>query len=164
MNTMTGTGRSRTSRVIRASRETLYRAFLDPEALAVWLAPDTMTGKVHELDARVGGGYRMSLFYRSAADGSGKTADLEDRFTARFVELTPSEKIVESITFDSLDPAFSGAMTMIVTLEPASEGATTVTICFEDIPPGIRPEDNDAGTSQSLAKLAQYVEQRPKSS
>src|SRR5262245_66128594 len=57
---------TRTSRLINASREVLYRAFLDPDALAVWLAPEGMTGKVHEFDGRVGGGYRMSLFYPSS--------------------------------------------------------------------------------------------------
>jgi uncharacterized protein YndB with AHSA1/START domain len=159
----TPTGSSRTSRVIRAPREVLYQAFLDPEALDSWLAPDTMTGKVHEFDGRVGGGYEMSLFYDSADSGAGKTTKMEDRFKSRFEELTPPRRIVQNITFDSPDPAFAGTMTMIVTLEPAQDG-TTVTIAFENIPPGIRPEDNDAGTRQSLAKLARYVEQRPKSS
>lgn len=56
---------TRTSRVIRAPREELYAAFLDPTALADWLPPAKMTGEIHELDARVGGGYRMSLFYAS---------------------------------------------------------------------------------------------------
>src|SRR5215471_9028486 len=55
-------GSTRTSRVIKASREALYRVFTDPAALAVWLAPDQMTAKVHEFDGRVGGGYQMSLF------------------------------------------------------------------------------------------------------
>jgi uncharacterized protein YndB with AHSA1/START domain len=65
---------TRTSRVIKASREALYRAFTDPAALAVWLAPEGMTGKVHEFDGRVGRGYRMSLFYPSSEQVSrGKT-------------------------------------------------------------------------------------------
>jgi uncharacterized protein YndB with AHSA1/START domain len=149
---------TRTSRVIKASREALYRAFTDPAALGVWLAPDEMTGKVHEFDARVGGGYRMSLFYPAAEPGyRGKTAEREDRFTARFVELTPPRRIVQVITFDSTDPAFAGEMTMVVTLE-GTDGGTEVTILCEDIPPGIRPEDNDAGTRSSLEKLARYIE------
>ena len=57
--------KTRTSRVIKASREALYQAFTDPEALAAWMAPEGMTGKVHEFDGRVGGGYSMSLFYPS---------------------------------------------------------------------------------------------------
>jgi uncharacterized protein YndB with AHSA1/START domain len=152
-------GSSRTSRVIKAPRETLYRAFTDPAALAVWLSPGEMTGKVHEFDARVGGGYRMSLFYPpSEQENRGKTSEREDRFTARFVELTPPMRIVQAITFDSEDPAFSGEMTMLVTLDESEDG-TEVTIVFEEIPSGIRPEDNEAGTRSSLEKLARYVEQ-----
>src|SRR5437667_8644012 len=84
---------TRTSRVIKAPREALYRAFTDPAALAAWLSPGEMTGKVHEFDARVGGGYRMSLFYPSSDPGHrGKTSEREDRFTARFVELTPQQE------------------------------------------------------------------------
>jgi uncharacterized protein YndB with AHSA1/START domain len=153
-------GSSRTSRVIKAPREALYRAFTDPAALAVWLSPGEMTGKVHEFDARVGGGYRMSLFYPSSEHANrGKTSEREDRFTARFVELTPPMRIVQAITFDSDDPAFSGEMRMVVTLDESEDG-TEVTFVFEDIPSGIRPEDNEAGTRSSLEKLARYVEQK----
>jgi uncharacterized protein YndB with AHSA1/START domain len=149
---------TRTSRVIEATPEALYQAFTDPAALAIWLAPEGMTGKVHELDLRVGGGYRMSLFYPASEQVyRGKTAEREDRFTARFVELTPPSRIVEAITFDSEDPAFSGEMTMMVTFEE-KEGGTEVTFLFENIPPGIRPEDNDAGTRSTLEKLARYIE------
>jgi uncharacterized protein YndB with AHSA1/START domain len=149
---------TRTSRVIKAPREALYRVFTDPAALAVWLAPEEMRGKVHEFDARVGGGYRMSLFYPPSEQVyRGKTSEREDRFTARFVELTPSIRIVQAITFDSVDPAFSGEMTMVVTLEDR-DGGTEVTILFENIPSGINPEDNEAGTRSSLEKLARYVE------
>jgi uncharacterized protein YndB with AHSA1/START domain len=149
---------TRTSRVIKAPREALYRAFTDPKALAVWLSPEGMTGKVHEFDGRVGGGYRMSLFYPSSEQVyRGKTSERDDRFTPRFVELTPPTRIVEAITFDSTDPAFAGEMTMVVIFEDR-DGGTEVTILFEHIPPGIRPEDNEAGTRSSLAKLACYIE------
>ena len=149
---------TRTSRVIKAPREALYRAFTDPAALVVWQAPAGMTGKVHAFDGRVGGGYRMSLFYPASEQMSrGKTAAREDRFTARFVELTPPTRIVQAIAFDSVDPAFSGEMTMVVTLEER-DGGTEVTIVFEHIPSGIRPEDNEAGCRSSLEKLARYIE------
>lgn len=152
---------TRNSKLIKVPREAVYRAFTDPAALAVWLAPGDMTGEVHSFDGRVGGGYQMSLYYPSTEETSrGKTSEKEDRFTARFVELVPPEKIVQAITFDSDDPAFSGEMTIEVTLA-AKEGGTTVTILFKDIPPGIRPEDNEAGTEMSLEKLARYVESRP---
>jgi uncharacterized protein YndB with AHSA1/START domain len=149
---------TRTSRVIKVPREALYRAFTDPAALAVWLSPGEMTGKVHEFDARVGGGYRISLFYPASEQVSrGKTSEREDRFTARFVELTPPARIVEAISFETVDPAFSGEMTMVVTFED-KDGGTEVTILFEHIPSGIRPEDNEAGSRSSLEKLARYVE------
>lgn len=91
-------GSTQTSRVIKAPREDLYRAFTDPAALAVWLSPGEMTGTVHEFDARVGGGYRMSLYYSSSEQVyRGKTSEREDRFTARFVELTPPTRIVQAI-------------------------------------------------------------------
>jgi uncharacterized protein YndB with AHSA1/START domain len=149
---------TRTSRFIKVPREALYRAFTDPAALAVWLAPGEMTGRIHEFDGQVGGGYTMSLFYPSSEEVyRGKTSEREDRFTARFVELNPPARVVQAISFDSDDPAFSGEMTMVVTLEERDDG-TEVTILFENIPPGIRPEDNDEGTRSSLEKLARYVE------
>lgn len=82
------------SRVIKAPREALYREFTDPAALAAWLSPGEMTGKIHEFDARVSGGYRMSLFYPSSEQVyRGKTSEREDRFAARFMELTPPTRI-----------------------------------------------------------------------
>ena len=151
------TGNSRTSAVIAAPREAVYRAFTDPAALAAWQAPEGMTGVVHEFDGRVGGGYRMSLFYpESDAAPQGKTAEREDRYAARFVELVPPARIVQAITFDTADPAFAGEMTMTVTLAEAA-GETEVTIAFAGLPPGIRPEDNDAGTRSSLANLARFL-------
>lgn len=121
------------------------------------MCPEGMTGKVHEFDGRVGGGYRMSLFYPPSM-GSGKTSEREDRYTARYVELSPPRKVVQTITFDSQDPAFSGEMKMEVALEEKGHETTEVTIAFDDIPPGIRPEDNDAGTRSSLDRLSRYLE------
>lgn len=148
---------TRNSKFIKAPREALYRAFTDPKALAIWLAPGDMTGEVHSFDERVGGGYQMSLYYPASDPTSrGKTSGREDRYTARFVELAPPERIVEAITFDSADPAFAGEMIMEVTLE-AEDGGTLVSIVFKNIPPGIRPEDNEVGTESALEKLARYV-------
>src|SRR5262249_38779303 len=130
----------------------------DPAALAAWQTPGDMTATIHAFDLRAGGGYRMSLFYPATdRPNRGKTPDREDRFTARFLELTPPTRIVQAITFASPDPAFAGEMSMTVTLDDRN-GATDVTITFDGIPPGIRPEDNDAGTRSSLDKLAGYVE------
>lgn len=146
------------SKDIKASAQIIYDAFTNPKALETWQAPGDMTGKVHEFDLREGGGYKMSLFYPDSENRmKGKTSAKEDRFTTRFIKLTPPNKIIEAINFDSSDPNFSGEMIIEVTFEPIHEGIK-VTFLFKNIPPGIRPEDNEAGTISSLEKLAQYVE------
>ena len=146
------------SKIINASPESLYRAFSDPDALEVWLAPGDMTAKVHSFDFKVGGGYRMSLYYAESEKRSrGKSAEREDRFTAKFLELIPAKKIVQAITFDSDTPEFSGEMIMDVSFEAEDKG-TNVTFLFKNIPPGISPEDNEAGTKSTLEKLAQFLE------
>ena len=147
-------------KIIKAPAEVLYKAFTDPSALTVWQAPGKMTGKVHHFDLKVDGGYQMSIFYPpSEVEARGKTSEKEDRFYARFVQLTPNKKIVEAITFDSDNPAFAGEMIMEVTFEPIGV-ETRVTILFEEIPTGINPEDNEIGTQLSLEKLAAYVEKK----
>jgi uncharacterized protein YndB with AHSA1/START domain len=86
---------TRTSRVIRARPEELYAAFLDPTTLVDWLPPAEMTGEIHEFDARVGGGYRMSLFHPpNERSFRGKTSDREDMLNVRFVDLAPPQRIV----------------------------------------------------------------------
>src|SRR6476661_3500499 len=106
-------GSTRNVQWIKAPPEAVYRAFTDPAALAVWLAPGDMTGTIHHFDDRVGGGYQMSLYYpASDTTARGKTSAREDRYSARFVELSPPRRIVEAITFDSSDPAFAGEMIM----------------------------------------------------
>jgi uncharacterized protein YndB with AHSA1/START domain len=153
---------TKNSRDIRASAEVLYQAFTNPKALEVWMAPGEMTGKVHHFDLREGGGYEMSLYYpesEKSPEGKsyGKTGDNEDKYTARFIELKPNEKIALAITFDSADEKNTSEMIMDVTLTPKDKD-TTVTIVFKNIPMGIRPEDNVKGTEMSLEKLAKYVE------
>jgi uncharacterized protein YndB with AHSA1/START domain len=118
---------TRTSRIIKARPEELYAAFMDPGALVAWLPPGEMTGEIHEFDARVGGGYRMSLFYPATERSSrGKTSDKEDMVTVRFVELAPARRIVEGVKFVTTDPALFGEMTIEITFEPVS-GGTEVT-------------------------------------
>jgi uncharacterized protein YndB with AHSA1/START domain len=149
---------TRTSRVIAATPHELFAAFIDPTLLVEWLPPAEMTGVIHEIDARVGGGYVMSLYYPAdETDFRGKTSEKEDRVRVRFVELTPPRRIVEAVRFDSADPAFAGEMTLTITFEPVA-GSTDVVMLFENLPPGLRPEDNDAGARMSLEQLARRFE------
>jgi uncharacterized protein YndB with AHSA1/START domain len=149
---------TKNSKIINAASSTIYRALTTPTALEVWQAPNDMTAKVHNFDLRVGGGYEMSLFYsENETEMEGKTVGKEDRFTARFIDLIPNKKIVQAINFKSPDPAFSGEMIMEITIEPTDKG-TMVTYFFQDIPKGIKAEDNEAGTIATLENLANYVE------
>jgi uncharacterized protein YndB with AHSA1/START domain len=149
---------TKNSKVIQATPDALYKALTTPEALEVWQAPGDMTGKVHSFDLRVDGGYQMSLYYPAGENESlGKTQGNEDRFTVRFLELVPGKKIVEAVTFATDQPDLSEEMTIEISIEPGEDG-TEVTFLYENLPAGIRPEDNEAGTQSSLEKLAQYVE------
>lgn len=149
---------TRNSRLIKASPEQVYEAFMDPAILLQWLPPGDMTGELHGFDPRVGGGYSMSLFYPpDAQQFRGKTTENEDRANVRFVELQPGRRILEAVTFDSPDPAFAGEMTIDVTFRPAP-GGTEVTFTATNLPPGVRPEDNEAGTRLSLDQLARRFE------
>lgn len=147
---------TRTSRIIKASPETLYAAFLDADALLAWLPPGGMTGKLHAFDGRVGGGYSMSLYYPAdEAPSQGKTADHEDRTEVRFVALEPPRRILETFTFVTDDPSLQGEVNLEATFEPVA-GGTEVMLVFTNLPPGLRPEDNDAGARMSLDQLARY--------
>ena len=149
---------TRTSRVIMARPEELYRAFIDPAELIAWLPPAQMTGHIHEFDARIGGGYRMSLYYPpDERVYRGKTSDKEDMVDVRFVEMDPPRKIVEAVSFVTTDPAFLGEMTMTATFEEMP-GGTEVTLVFKNLPPGLPAEDNEAGARLSLNQLARRFE------
>jgi uncharacterized protein YndB with AHSA1/START domain len=151
-------GITQVSRIIKAPRKAIYQAFLDPEAVATWMAPDIMRARVHTFDPRAGGLFRISLTYRNPEDAQrGKTAGDTDTYHGRFVELIPDEKIVEVIEFETQEPGFAGEMTMTVTLVEV-DGGTEVSLLYENVPRGIRPEDNEAGSRQSLQKLAALVE------
>ena len=145
---------TRASRVINATPDEIYAAFMDPAALIAWLPPGEMTGKMHAFDARVSGGYRMSLLYpANDLAPRGKTSAREDVVNVRFVELVPGCRIVEAVTFETTDPTLLGEMTIIVTLERVP-GGTVVTLVCKDLPPGLRPDDNEPGSRRSLEQLA----------
>ena len=148
---------STNSKLIQGAPKKVYDAFITKEALEYWLAPYGMTGKIHDFDARIGGGYDMSLVYKDQKT-EGKTTGNEDRFSATFVELRPYEKVVQTINFKSDKSEFTDEMIMEVLLEEVRTNATKVTILFKNIPTGVDPKDNEDGTEQSLEKLAEYIE------
>jgi len=143
----TPTGTVRLHRVLRAAPERVYRAFLDPDAMAKWLPPHGFTGKVHDMDARVGGGYRMSF----TNFGTGKSHS----FHGKYVELTPDSQIRYTDQFD--DPNLPGEMQVTVALKPVACG-TELSIVQEGIPPAIPVEFCYLGWQESLTLLAQIVE------
>jgi uncharacterized protein YndB with AHSA1/START domain len=149
---------TRATRRIKAAPAAIYAAFLDPEVLVEWLPPDRMTGQIHSFDPRAGGGYEMSLFYpEDETLFRGKTAEREDRVRVRFVELDAPRRIVQAVSFISDDPAFGGEMAMTWTFEGV-DGGTEVSVLTTGLPPGVRAQDNQAGSEMSLAKLARRFE------
>lgn len=155
---MTPDRSTRVSWLINAPREVVYRAFLEPDAVASWLPPDGMKGQVHVLEPRVGGKFRVSLTYLNPEESlGGKTSEDTDTTQGRFVELIPNEKIVWMTEFESEQSEFAGEMKIIWSLADA-DGGTEVTVVCEGIPVGIRLEDNELGSKLSLQKLAAFVE------
>ena len=134
-------------RVIRATPERLYRAFLDPDAMAKWLPPNGFTGHVHEMDARVGGRYRMS-FTNFSTGGS-------HAFGGTYVELVPNERIRYTDRFE--DPNLPGEMQTTVTLRKVSVG-TELEVVQTGIPAAIPVEACYLGWQESLALLVKLVE------
>lgn len=137
----------RLQRVLRAPPERVYRAFLDADALVKWIPPHGFTGKVHELDARVGGKYRMSFTNFSA----GQT----HAFGGTYLELVPNELIRHTDEFD--DPNLPGELMVTITLKPVLCG-TEINIVQEGIPDVIPPEMCHLGWQDSLGLLALLVE------
>ena len=137
----------RLHRVLRSTPEKIYRAFLDPDAMAKWLPPHGFTGKVHQIDAKVGGTYRMSF----TNFGSGQSHS----FGGTFLELVPQERIRHTDRFD--DASLPGEMQTTISLRPVSVG-TEVSIVQEGIPAAIPAEACYLGWQESLMLLAQLVE------
>ncbi len=134
-------------RVIRAPAERIYRAFIDPDAMVKWLPPHGFTGKVHSMDARVGGGYRMS-FTNFGTGGS-------HSFGGTYLELEPGKKLRYNDQFDN--PELPGQMEVTVTLKAGMVG-TDVNIVQQGIPDAIPVEFCYLGWQESLEMLAKLVE------
>ena len=137
----------RLHRVLRASPERIYRAFLDADAMAKWLPPNGFTGKVHHLEPRVGGTYKMSF--------TNFTSGKSHSFGGKYVELVPNERIRHTDTFD--DPNLPGEMRVTVKLKRVSVG-TEVSIEQEGVPDVIPAEACYLGWQESLGLLKKLVE------
>jgi len=141
------TGTVRFHRVLTAPPERIYRAFLDADAMAKWLPPHGFTGRVHEMDAKVGGKYRMTFTNFSSGNGHS--------FGGTYLELVPNERLRYNASFD--DPNLPGEMTTTVTLKKVSVG-TEVSIVQEGIPAVIPTEACYLGWQESLTLLAQLAQ------
>jgi uncharacterized protein YndB with AHSA1/START domain len=137
----------RLHRVFKAPPERVYRAFLDAAALAKWIAPYGFTCAVHDMDVRVGGGFRMSF--------TNFTTNASHSFGGEYLELVPNERLRYTDKFD--DPNLPGEMTVTVLLKKVSVG-TEVNITQEGIPAVIPPEACYLGWQESLMQLAKLVE------
>jgi uncharacterized protein YndB with AHSA1/START domain len=137
----------RLHRVLRATPERVYRAFLDADAMTKWLPPNGFTGKIHHMDAKVGGTYKMSFTNFS----TGKSHS----FGGEYLELVPQERIRYTDRFD--DPNLSGEMQTSVTLKKVSCG-TELNIVQEGVPDVIPAEACYVGWQESLNLLAKLVE------
>ena len=137
----------RLHRVLRAPPDRVYRAFLDPDAMAKWLPPNGFTCKVHHMDAKVGGTYKMSF--------TNFTTGKSHSFGGTYLELKPNECIRYTDKFD--DPNLFGEMVTTITLKKVSCG-TEVTIVQEGIPAAIPAEMCYLGWQESLNQLAKLVE------
>jgi len=133
--------------VLRAPPERVFRAFLDPDAMAKWLPPNGFTGKVHHMDARVGGSFRMSFTNFSTGQSHA--------FGGEYLELVPNEKLRYTDKFD--DPNLPGEMQATVSLARVSCG-TELSVVQEGIPAVIPLEACYLGWQESLALLAKLVE------
>lgn len=141
------TGTVRFHRVLRAPPERVYRAFLDPDALAKWMAPHGFTGKVHAMDARIGGGFRMSF----TNFGTGKSHS----FGGSYIEMVPNALLRYTDRFD--DPNLPGEMRVSIELKQVLCG-TELNIVQEGIPAAIPTEFCYLGWQESLVLLAHLVE------
>ena len=137
----------RLHRVIRATPERIYRAFLDPEAMVKWLPPNGFTGKVHQMDAKVGGTYKMS--FTNFSTGSSHS------FGGEYLELKPHELIRHTDKFD--DPNLPGEMQVTINLKKVSCG-TELNIVQEGVPAAIPAEACYLGWQESLILMAKLVE------
>ena len=146
-NTNPPTNTVRFHRVLRATPERVYKAFIDPDAMNKWLPPNGFTGKVHSMDAKVGGKFRMS--FTNFTNGQSHS------FGGEYIEMVPNERLRYTDRFD--DPNLPGTMSVTVSFKKVSVG-TELNITQEGIPAVIPAEACYLGWQESLTLLAKLVE------
>ncbi|MFE8604245.1 SRPBCC family protein [Archangium violaceum] len=147
---------TRISRHVKAPRARVYRALIDARAVAAWRVPPGMTSHVHVFEPREGGSIRISLTYDEPT-ATGKTTAHTDTYHGRFVKLVPDEQVVETIEFETEDPALRGEMTLTISLVDADGGSDVIAV-HDGVPSGVSPADNETGWRLSLERLAALVE------
>jgi uncharacterized protein YndB with AHSA1/START domain len=145
--TTTKTNTIQLHRVLRATPDRIYRAFLDADAMVKWLPPNGFTGKVHHLEAKLGGTFKMSF--------TNFTTQKSHSFGGEYLELVPNERIRHTDKFD--DPNLPGVMQVTIVLKKVLVG-TEVNITQEGVPAIIPPEACYLGWQESLTLLAKLVE------
>lgn len=147
---------TRVTQHVNAPRADVYRALLDPHAIAKWRVPTGMSSHVHTFEPREGGAFRVSLTY-DAPTGTGKTSAHTDTYHGHFTRLVPNEQVVEVLEFETTDPALRDQMTITTTLTDA-DGGTQIVGVHDGLPNGVPAAANEAGWREALAKLAALVE------
>src|SRR4051794_14787213 len=168
-------GSNQITRRVHAPRSKVYAALIDADAVAKWMVPDGMVGKVDAFEGRENGRFQISLEYDAASGENavtgnaqtgraatsrlptGKTSGHKDTYRGRFAELVPNERVVEVIDLETEDPALRGEMTITITLSDA-EGGTELVAVHDDLPSGVPLAGTDRGWQASLAKLAALLE------
>ena len=153
---MLGVHSTRATRWVRATPDEVYRALLDPFAVAAWRVPNGMTAMIHEFDARVGGRFRISLQPVGPSEAS-RIFERAETFRGRFTRLQPGQLVVEAIEFESPDPSMAGVLRITTELREADGGCEVTMVCA-DIPEGADRATDEVALQMALVRLAAWVE------
>jgi uncharacterized protein YndB with AHSA1/START domain len=148
-------GTTRATRWVRATSAEVYRALLDPFAVAAWRFPTGMSATIHRFDARQGGRFRITL-HPGRLGPADPPAERAETFRGQFTRLVPGQLVVEAVEFESASPAMAGTMTITTELQDA-DGGCEVTMTYDDAPPGVEAAD-EVGIQMALVRLAAWVE------
>jgi uncharacterized protein YndB with AHSA1/START domain len=141
-------------RLIKATPDVIYNAFVTPENLAAWLPPEGARGEIEHFDPRQGGRFKIILTFSATPGKSSRHSDVVE---GRFLQLLPGKRIVQAVEFVSDRLEFAGTMTMNWSLSTTPDG-TLVTVVAEDVPIGISRADHELGMASTLENLARFVE------